>query len=233
VDLGNHDSRARCLLVWSCATSAAAGAVPLTGPRTRAGAAALVQQRLDALPLDQALADLAAALLLGCAAWMWLVTSYVALEAAHGWPAARRTSTWVPSGLRRLVLSACGTAIVGALAQPAVGATADAGHPGHGLHTIVRSPVTGLPLPDRATVEPRSRPVVRSHSRRRTAARVVVAPGDTLWSIAAHHLPEHSPDAVISRRWRAIYAANRGRIGPDPDLIVPGTRLDLPGEDLP
>jgi nucleoid-associated protein YgaU len=30
---------------------------------------------------------------------------------------------------------------------------------------------------------------------------------------------------VIDRYWRQLYAANRTIIGPDPDLIFPGTRL--------
>jgi nucleoid-associated protein YgaU len=62
---------------------------------------------------------------------------------------------------------------------------------------------------------------------------VVVGPGDTLWSIAARDLAPGSPDARVAAGWRAIYAANRHRIGPDPDVIVPGARLTLPGKDLP
>lgn len=238
MDLGNRGRRSRCLLVWACATTALLAAGRLTGPWARAGASALVQQRLDALPLDRALADLAGVLLLGCAAWLWLVTSYVVLEAGRGWRDRRRSPAWVPGGLRRLVLSACGTAIIGALAQPAFGAPAHAGHPGPRAWRppmTVGGPVAGLPLPERATVGPPSRPALRSNHRQPSPAgvAVVVAPGDTLWSIAARHLPAHSPDAVIARRWRAIYAANRVRIGPDPDLIVPGLRLDLPRKDLP
>ncbi len=56
-------------------------------------------------------------------------------------------------------------------------------------------------------------------------------PGDTLWSIAADDLPAGSTDARIAARWHAIYAANRSLIGPDPDVIVPGQRLRLPGKD--
>ena len=56
-------------------------------------------------------------------------------------------------------------------------------------------------------------------------------PGDTLWSLAARDLPADSPDAAITARWHAIYAANRSLIGPDPDVIVPGQRLRLPGKD--
>jgi nucleoid-associated protein YgaU len=135
--------------------------------------------------------------------------------------------------MRRLVLSTCGIAAAGTLVQPGVSATADAGVPAHPWHTIVRTPVTGLPLPERAAVTGPPQPLLRSDRRQRTATSVVVAPGDSLWSIAASSLPDRSPDAEIARRWRSIYAANRDRIGPDPDLIVPGLHLHLPRRDLP
>jgi hypothetical protein len=195
-----------------------------------------MQHRLDAVPLDRALAELAAVVLLGCAAWLWAGTSYVVLEAARGRARDRAqlgATGWLPSGLRRLVLAACGTAIVGTLAQPAAGAIAGVGQPGLRPHALVRSPLAGLPLPERATVGPPSRSVQHRSHRGPTAASVVVAPGDTLWSIAARTLPAQSPDAATARRWRAIYAANRSRIGPDPDLIVPGLRLRLPRKDSP
>jgi nucleoid-associated protein YgaU len=56
-----------------------------------------------------------------------------------------------------------------------------------------------------------------------------VRPGDTLWAVAAAHLPPaaRSP-AVIDRYWRQVYGANRAVVGPDPDLIHPGTRLLVP-----
>jgi nucleoid-associated protein YgaU len=58
-----------------------------------------------------------------------------------------------------------------------------------------------------------------------------VRAGDSLWSLAAGDLPADSSDALVATRWRAIYAANRSVIGPDPDVIVPGQRLVLPGKD--
>ncbi|MGW1023234.1 transglycosylase family protein [Streptomyces sp. NPDC002577] len=41
--------------------------------------------------------------------------------------------------------------------------------------------------------------------------------GDTLSSIAAKH----------GKSWRAVYAANKSVIGDDPNLILPGQKLDL------
>jgi LysM repeat protein len=48
-----------------------------------------------------------------------------------------------------------------------------------------------------------------------------VQPGDTLSSIAAR--------LSVRGGWPALYAANRSLIGPDPDVIRPGTVLVLPG----
>jgi resuscitation-promoting factor RpfA len=57
---------------------------------------------------------------------------------------------------------------------------------------------------------------------------VVVGPGDTLWSIAAAHLPPAASDASIDQLWHEWYAANRQLIGPDPSLLHPGQRLVPP-----
>jgi LysM domain len=61
------------------------------------------------------------------------------------------------------------------------------------------------------------------------AAAHTVRPGDTLWGIAAAHLPPSARSlAAIDRYWRRVYGANRAVVGPDPDLIHPGTRLLVP-----
>jgi len=54
----------------------------------------------------------------------------------------------------------------------------------------------------------------------RPAASYVVQPGDTLSGIAAA--------LAVRGGWPALYAANRNVIGPDPDVIRPGTVLVLP-----
>lgn len=56
---------------------------------------------------------------------------------------------------------------------------------------------------------------------------VVVVEGDSLWSIAQRTAPTAST-AQTARRVAELYRANRARIGPDPDLILPGQRLDMP-----
>lgn len=56
-----------------------------------------------------------------------------------------------------------------------------------------------------------------------------IKPGDTLWDIAAAHLvPSERSPANVHYYWRQIYRANRPAVGGDPDLILPGTHLDVP-----
>ena len=210
--LGSRGSRIRCLVVWTAA-SAGLGSVVVVA---RIGVAcAATRGGLRETPVDVAIAEVATVALLGCALWMWLATTAVVAEVLRGreWtePVVRGVPG-VPAGVRRVVLAACGVALVGGLAQPSYA------HPAHGH----RSLLNGLPLPDRA--------VAAAHHAQPT---VVVRPGDTLWSLTAADLPPGSPDRRIARRWHEVYAANRSLIGPDPDVIVPGQRLRLPGEDPP
>jgi hypothetical protein len=63
-----------------------------------------------------------------------------------------------------------------------------------------------------------------------------VEQGDTLWDIAASHLaPTERSLSKVARYWQRIYRANRQVVGGDPDLIHPGTRLEIPppGEGRP
>lgn len=56
-----------------------------------------------------------------------------------------------------------------------------------------------------------------------------IRPGETLWGIAAAHLPGGARgEATIARHWRRIYDTNRDALGSDPDLIHPGVTLSLP-----
>src|SRR5438445_12098619 len=59
----------------------------------------------------------------------------------------------------------------------------------------------------------------------RPVSRYAVRPGDTLSGIAAR--------LAVRGGWPALYAANRPRIGPDPDVIRPGAVLVLPGRRAP
>jgi hypothetical protein len=58
---------------------------------------------------------------------------------------------------------------------------------------------------------------------------VVVAPGDSLWKIAAAQVGSGAGNAAIYAEVIRIWNANAGRIGTgDPNLIFPGTRLTMP-----
>ena len=71
-----------------------------------------------------------------------------------------------------------------------------------------------------------------------------VSAGESLWSITEEILDAGSAgsptdpssggpgtQAQIARAWPILYAANAESIGADPDLILPGTALNVP-EDL-
>ena len=60
---------------------------------------------------------------------------------------------------------------------------------------------------------------------------VVVHRGDTLWSIAARHLGPDASAAEIDRSWRRWFTLNHDRVGADPDLILPGQVLRVPGPE--
>ena len=62
------------------------------------------------------------------------------------------------------------------------------------------------------------------------AGTVVVRPGDSLWSIAAAHLPPGARNLQIAAAWPHWYAANAALIGNDPDLVLPGWQLTIPTE---
>jgi len=65
-----------------------------------------------------------------------------------------------------------------------------------------------------------------------TISSYTVVAGDTLWGIAKRFLAQGSPTptgAEISIAWKAIYAANVDVVGDDPNLILPGQVLTIPG----
>jgi len=83
--------------------------------------------------------------------------------------------------------------------------------------TVTRTPATPIAVT-----------AVSGTAQQTTASAVatwVVQPGDTLSAIAAA--------LAVPGGWQALYAANRSRIGPDPNVIQPGTVLVLPGKEEP
>lgn len=160
--------------------------------------------------------DVADLLVAGCAsalvaslAWLWVVTTVTVAGLLAG-----RRPRWHAGTTRRLVLAACGAAVVAGPALPAVASG------GEGPELLA-----GLALPDRATA-PAHRTAHPPTSARAPAPRTyVVRPGDSLWSIASAH-PEAGTG--VDARWRAIWRLNHDVVGDDPDLILPGQALRLP-----
>ena len=172
--------------------------------------------RAAAVARHATLADLltgtAAVMLQVALAWLFVVTLLLVLE-----PRAGRELTALagcPRAVRRALVTLCGVALSGAaLVTPAQA---------HGDHAAAQaSSLDGLRLPDRMSGPEQPHPAATPHT-------VVVHPGDTLWAIAADHLPTGAAPAAVDHAWRSLYTANRAVIGPDPDLIHAGTELRLP-----
>ncbi len=202
VSRNNIISRGRPGAVW-CGVTAAAGATVGAVPDAWAAVAlARGAEEVAELLVATCVTGLALAL-----AWLWVITTVTAAELLSG-----RTG---PGGLgtggatRRLVLVACGVAVLAGTSVPAMATSGD------GQDLLV-----GLSLPERAVA-----PVVHHHRRAQAVEAYVVQPGDSLWSIARTH---PGPTTSVDQRWRAIWAANRDVVGDDPDLIVPGQTLSLP-----
>jgi hypothetical protein len=189
------------------------------GPELDAARALANRLARSGVPFDSLLVSAAAVVLCACTLWLWTVTTLVVVQATTG---RVRSLRGCPDGVRRLVLAACGLALVATAAPAAADPTA-----GRPPTPDDRHVVSGLPLPDRVALgPPASRPPAASPAG--IGRRHLVTQGETLWEIAADSLPGPASDADIDRRWRDIWAANRAVVGPDPDLIHPGTTLHLP-----
>jgi hypothetical protein len=213
---------ARCLGVLLTVTAGAVVLMVVLLPDVVALAGATRSGAVARDPFDAVLVQICEFAVCGCAAWVWLATALVAVDAARGRKAGRRG---VPGAVRRGVLAACGVALVGGLGAPA--------HAGGGSGA---PRVEGLPFPDRATTATHVSQVFaraasrqeRSRSSRHEPAVVVVRPGDTLWDLARSELPPEADDATVAARVHQIHRANRAVIGANPDLIRPHQRLRMP-----
>lgn len=98
---------------------------------------------------------------------------------------------------------------------------------GTGMATAATAhPLDGAPLPNRAVVI--ETPAVPSELAAAPSMEHVVATGDTLWAIAAAHLPADAGADAIGEAVGRWHEENRLVIGDDPGLIVPGQVLRVP-----
>jgi len=197
MDLGTQVSRRRCLAVWGTATLGATSLVAWSLPVALAG---------PGDTFDTVLVRGCAAAVTAATCWLWVVATVVTTDALRGLVTVRRG---IPAGVRTALLVLGGAAIAGGLASPVVAV----GQGPAGPHVLA-----GLRLPERVAVAPAA---VAAPLSSPTESAVEVAPGDTLWDIAARRLG-------AGASWPAIYALNRDVIGPDPGVIRPGQRLVLP-----
>jgi nucleoid-associated protein YgaU len=87
------------------------------------------------------------------------------------------------------------------------------GHDGRGWRVLEGLPLPGVPLGDATPARTR---LLR------------VRAGDCLWGLTEDLLGPRATSAAVARAWPALHRLNRAVIGPDPDLLRPGTTLRVP-----
>ena len=204
--------------------------------------------------LDEAVTLVAtAAALVLC---LWLTASMALAVLAHlpgrlGQLAGGVSNAVAPAVTRRLAAVLVGAAVGGSLlpgaalasddpypaaARAVMASTAVAHGPGFALTsrpqpverqgpgwTPTRSSLSSQPSPELLTASPRAT----------DGSAVVVHRGDTLWDLVRRHLGPGASEAEVARAWPQWHAANRGTIGDDPDLLLPGQVLHAPAPVLP
>jgi hypothetical protein len=197
----------RPVAVWAVVTAAAAASALATPDAWASVGAATGPEGIADVVVAGCATVLAVAL-----AWLWVVTTATVADLLRGTPRPGGGAT------RRLVLVACGAAVVAGTTVPAVASG------GEGRELLV-----GLSLPERAVApaRPHHPPPPVAQPAAAAGDTYVVRTGDSLWSIARAH---PVPGTDIDGRWRSIWAANRDLVGDDPDLILPGQALRLPGD---
>lgn len=202
---------------------------------------------------DELLALAAATLALVIAAWLLVGTVLEVLAHVPG-RIGRAAQVWAehltPALARRIAafLLGVGVGVAGgpsqAVASPRPSATAvsvtDPGlvptpsAPGPSAPDPGFSPAPVAPgfTPTAPRVRPQADPaLLGGRVAPRADREVVVHRGDTLWSIAARHLGPQASDAEIAWAWPRWFDLNRALIGDDPDVILPGQILRVPGAD--
>jgi len=187
------------------------------------------------------------------AAWLLLGASLelVAVVASGSEPGPRSRGVVgrladliAPRSLQRLVHGLAGLSLTAGLAvvAPSAGIPAGSG-PGVAVMHVVEEPPTQQTSPTGTAtmrriedVAPPATPVAVAAVAPAAAVpeEVVVAPGESFWSISSDALTEalgRTPqDLEITAHWRRLVAANRDRLvdPANPDLLYPGQTLVLP-----
>lgn len=188
---------------------------------------------------DAALADLAAAAIWLVAAWLavgLLAAAASRLPGLAGDLAGCACRFVLPRAVRALLAGGVG---VGLLLAPAAADAAGSGPAPAGLgprpalaHVSAGAtvPTPSWPVtPDAMTPVPSPRwPSAPAPQPPPPADTVTVAPGDSLWLIAARRLGPRAEPQAIAASWPRWYAANRAVIGDDPALIRPRSVLHAP-----
>lgn len=165
-----------------------------------------------------------AAAALGWLVLAWLTVALLATAAEDlGVPLARWVVALAPRTLRAAVRASLGVGLAsGMLPVTAVHASTPAG-PARSATVVVDDNQPRWPSLDRPAEPAAERPTSqRSY---------LVVRHDTLWAIAAAHLPGDPTDQQIALAWPRWWRLNRAVIGPDPGLIHPGQVLRIP-QDL-
>lgn len=180
---------------------------------------------LGGADVDRAFAAAGSLLLLVLSGWL-LTGVAMSFLAARITVFGRIARTITPAFLRKaLFLGAAGALVIGP-----VWASDSADHDSQSSQVVTTvSVLDGLRLPDRPiSSAPTPTPTQSSNSKQGHTESHLVAPGDTLWAIAAATLAPHATDGEIVHAVNQWHVANRDVIGSDPNQLFPGQKLNPP-----
>jgi hypothetical protein len=193
------------------------------------------QRTVDTQGPDVLIASVAG--LLAWAVWAWgalglLLTAASAVPGVAGDAARGLLYVTLPAGARRsaALLLGVGLGITAPVAGAALPAFAPSASAAAAVQDVPDWPTSGLPgtaVPDWTA------PAADVPSEAPAPGNRLVVPGDCLWHIAADSLlgslGRLPTDAEVAAAVDAWWRANAEVIGPDPDLLIPGQLLRVPG----
>jgi hypothetical protein len=133
--------------------------------------------------------------------------------------------------VRRVLTGAAGAGLALSALTPAVAMAQTSTPPPTAIMRLLDDPPTEPATTTTAVMTP---PAATPRSAPTPAHEVVVAPGDSFWSIAEEHvageLQRPPTDHEVATYWRKLITANTDRlvVAGEPDLIYPGQTFRLP-----